>query len=91
MGRDEFLRRLVFNDHPVIDDHVEPLAGDVSAVIADVHDQLTYDDVPAVAKLVLESTRVNRFAQTKSEVVVDGEKPTHNRPDSFRLEKLALH
>jgi hypothetical protein len=82
----QFFRRFVFDDHAVVDDHVEALSGDMPALVMDVDHQLANDDVAPVAELTCERTGINALAQAVPLVVVYGKEAADDGMDAVGLE-----
>jgi hypothetical protein len=81
----------VLDHHALVHDHIEALPGDMLALVADVHHQLSNDPVAPSSELVLECTGVHALAQAITIVVVHREEAADDRMHSLGLEELATH
>src|SRR3954471_13150969 len=82
-GTRETLRSLAFDDHSVIDNHVQALPRHELAFVIDRHAHFSVDLVSAQCELVLERPDVRSLAHSSTAVVVEhGEECGNDRPDA---------
>ena len=88
----EALGGLGFDDHSVINEHVQtPPRNELALVVNGDHD-FSVDFVSAQRELVLERASVGGPAQSSTaKVVVDGEEGGNDRVHTFSFEDLATH
>src|SRR4051812_9473078 len=50
----EFLGRLLFDDHTLVDDHIEPLPSHVPPLVSDINNYFATNDMTSITELHLE-------------------------------------